>query len=337
MLGILNWYWLDLSCPIVRTLIVLLIVAVLTVISILKFYVYISCGFYREKVKMDGKTVIITGANGGIGKETAKEIAKRGAKVIMACRNEISAKKARDEIVDSTKNENIIVKQLDLSSQKSIRKFAEEIIRTEQRIDVLIHNAATSENSIKMTEDNLETTMATNYFGPFLLTHLLIDLIKRSAPSRIVIVGSELYRLCSLNLDNLNPQRHWFPLWLYYPSKYAIMLFSNELARRLDGTGVTVNCLHPGLIDSGIWRNVPVPLNWPLKLIVKGFFKNCEQGCQTSVYLACSEDIKDVTGKYFMDCREKSLSSGASDPNKAKKLWELTEKFVNLKTDDPKI
>jgi len=329
-------YGIDIS-HFLQALIAVVIVGFLTIVAVLKFYATVSCGYFRQQVKMDGKTVIITGANGGIGKETAKELARRGARVIMACRNVDNANAARDEIIKTTKNENVVVKKLDVSSQKSIREFAEDILRTEQRLDVLIHNAGTAENKLIKTEDNIELTMATNHFGPFLLTHLLIDLLKRSAPSRIVVVASELYRLASLNLDNLNPSSSWFPAYIYYPSKYANISFTLELAKRLEGTGVTANCLHPGMIDSGIWRNVPVPLNWPLKLIVKMFFKTPLQGCQTTVYLACSDEVKDVTGRYFMDCKERGLSSGATDMSKAKKLWELSEELVNLKQTDQKI
>lgn len=126
-------------------------------------------------------------------------------------------------------------------------------------------------------------------------------MLKKTTKSRIVIVASELYRFASLNLNNLNPTTY-IPAYLYYVSKYANIVFSLELARRLEGTGVTVNCLHPGMIDSGIWRNVPVPLNWPLKLIAKGFFKNPKQGAQTTIHLAVSEEVASVSGKYFLDC-----------------------------------
>lgn len=323
--------------PLVQALITLFVFGQLTVIALLKLYCIVSFRRFREKVNMNGKTVIVTGATGGIGKETARELATRGARVIMACRNLENAEKVRDDIVTLTKNENVIIKKLDLATQKSIREFAEDILRTEQRLDVLIHNAGTAEKKIIKTEDGLELTMATNHFGPFLLTHLLIDLLKRSAPSRIVVVASSLYQLTSLNLNNLNPSSSWFPPWIYYPSKYANISFTLELARRLEGSGVTANCLHPGLIDSGIWRNVPVPLNWPLKVIVKCFFKSPEQGCQTSVFLACSEEVKNVTGKYFVECQERSLNRGVSDMSKAKKLWELSEEFVKLKPTDPKI
>ncbi|CAH1121102.1 unnamed protein product [Ceutorhynchus assimilis] len=324
-------------CFILQALIAVVVVGFLTLVSLIKFYNKVTCRHLGKNVKMDGKTVIVTGPTSGIGKETVKELSKRGARVILACRNVENGRKVRDEIAESTKNQNLLVKKLDLSSQKSIREFAEDILKTEQRLDVLVHNAGTAENKIVQTEDGLELTMATNHFGPFLLTHLLIDLLKRSAPSRVVVVASSLYRLASLDLNNLNPSSSWFPPWIYYPSKYANISFTLELAKRLEGTGVTANCLHPGLVDSGIWRNVPVPLNWPLKLITKCFFKTPEQGCQTTVFLTCSEEVRNVSGKYFEDSREHSLTRGASDMSKAKKLWEVTEDIVKLKPADPKI
>jgi len=286
---------------------------------------------------MDGKVVLITGPTGGIGKETAKELARRGAKVVLACRNTQAGDEVKDEITKETGNNDIVVKKLDLSSFKSIREFAADFKQTEPKLHVLIHNAGTAETRTKVTEDGIEMTMATNHFGPFLLTHLLIDVLKKSTPARVVVVASELYRLSSVNLNKLNPVDTYFPVYLYYVSKYANILFTNELARRLEDTGITANCLHPGMINSGIWRNVPAPLSWPLKLIVKGFFKNPVQGAQTSLYVATAPEIEGVTGKYFMDCKERGLSSGAKDMNKAKKLWEKSEQLAQLKESDPKI
>ncbi|XP_023245685.1 retinol dehydrogenase 14 isoform X2 [Copidosoma floridanum] len=286
---------------------------------------------------MKGKTVLITGCTSGIGRETARDLAKRGARVIMACRNVVAATALKDELVKESSNNEIVVRKLDLSSLDSVRDFAKLINREENRLDVLIHNAGTAEMfNKKISDDGIEMTMATNHYGPFLLTHLLVDLLKRSAPSRVVVVASELYRLSTLNLDNVNPTTS-LPAYLYYVSKYANIVFSLELARRLEGTGVTVNCLHPGMIDSGIWRNVPAPLSWGLWLIVKGFFKTPEQGAQTTLHLAVAEELKTVSGKYFLDCHESSLSSGVSDPAKGKKFWELSENLVNLQPTDPKI
>uniref|UniRef100_A0A2M4AP46 Putative dehydrogenase with different specificities related to short-chain alcohol dehydrogenase n=1 Tax=Anopheles triannulatus TaxID=58253 RepID=A0A2M4AP46_9DIPT len=306
------------------------------VLSLIKYYLYLTCGQFNSARRMDGKTVIITGANSGIGKETARDLARRGARIIMACRNMETAKQARDEIVQETNNQNVVLLQLDLSSQASIREFAAEVLRTERKLDVLIHNAGFAETFRKSkSADGIEFTMATNHYGPFLLTHLLIDLLKRSEPSRIVVVASELYRFASVNLNNLNPVGS-LPAYLYYVSKCANIMFTRELARRLAGTAVTANCLHPGMIDSGIWRNVPFPLTLPMR-VIKSFFKTPVEGAQTTLYLACSEEVQGVTGKYFMDCKEASLSAGISDMDRARQLWEESAKIVNLTENDPKI
>jgi len=304
---------------------------------LLKLYLQLTKGVCTTNKKMNGKTVIVTGANSGIGRETALDLAKRGSRVIMACRNLESAAKVRDEIVNISKNENVVVRKLDLSSLQSVRDFAAEFNKTENRLDVLIHNAGVANTFKKMvTGDGLEATMATNMYGPFLLTHLLIDLMKKSKPSRIVVVASELYRIANVNLDNPNPLGG-FPAYLYYVSKYANILFTRELARRIEGTGVTANCLHPGMIDSGIWRNVPFPLNLPMKLVIKGFFKTPEEGAQTTLHLAMSDEVDGLNGKYFSDCREHGLSRGIQDMDKAKRFWEICVGLVQLKSSDPKI
>lgn len=312
---------------------------VVSVIFLVNIFCYLTCGVCKSTKRMDGKTVIITGANSGIGKETARKLASLGARVIMACRNLETAKEAQEDIVKTSGNSNVILKKLDLSSQKSVREFAADINKTEKQLNVLIHNAGMalairSHQSV----DGIELTMATNHYGPFLLTHLLIDLLKKTAPSRIVIVASELYKLSSVNLNNLNPVNLKPSAYLYYVSKFANIYFCRELAKRIAGSGVTANCLHPGMIDSGIWRNVPFPLNYPMKLITRGFFKTVEQGAQTTIHLAISEEVEGVSGKYFMDCKEAALNASAMDDEKATKLWEESAKLVKLDPkSDPKI
>ena len=287
---------------------------------------------------MEGKTVLITGANSGIGKETARDLAKRGARIIMACRNQDTANAVRDDIVKESGNNNVVVKKLDLGSQKSVREFAADVVQNEPRIDVLIHNAGMALAFRGQTsEDGIELTMATNHFGPFLLTHLLIDVLRKSSPARIVIVASELYRLASVNVDKLNPIGTFPAAYLYYVSKYANIYFARELARRLQGSGITVNFLHPGMIDSGIWRNIPFPLNLPMMAITKGFFKTTKAGAQTSIYLATSQEVNNVSGKYFMDCKEATLTAAAMDEEKGRKVWEESLKMANITEQDPKI
>jgi len=179
--------------------------------------------------------------------------------------------------------------------------------------------------------------MATNHYGQFLLTHLLIDLLKKSTPCRIVIVASECYRMSRFNLEkHINPI-DVMPGYLYYVSKSANIMHALELARRLKGTDITVNFLHPGMIDSGIWRNVPFPLSVGMAFLIKGFFKSTTEGAQTTLYLACSEELNGVSGKYFYDCQEKSLASYITVPQEHKKLWEESVKMVKLTEADPKI
>lgn len=243
-----------------------------------------------------------------------------------------------DEIIKETGNENVFIRKLDLSSLKSVRDFADGIVKSEKKIDVLIHNAGYAETfNKKMSEDGIEVTMATNHYGPFLLTHLLIDLLKKSTPCRIVIVASECYRMCRFNMKtHINPIDS-MPGYLYYISKSANIMFAMELAKRLKGSDITVNFLHPGMIDSGIWRNVPFPLSVGMAFLTKGFFKSTVEGAQTTLYLACSEELKNVSGKYFYDCQERSLADYISRPEDHKTLWEESAKIVRLTAADPKI
>ncbi|XP_031773418.1 retinol dehydrogenase 14 [Apis florea] len=325
------------SCPTLCYLAAAGSLVVLLVLLAVYLYARHTMGICKSKKRMDGKTVIITGCTSGIGRETARDIAKRGARLIMACRNLEMADKLKEELTKESGNENIVARKLDLSSFSSVREFARQINHEENRLDVLIHNAGTAQLFKKMvTEDGVEMTMATNQYGPFLLTHLLIDLLKRSKPSRIIIVASELYVFARLNLDNVNPTTT-MPGYLYYVSKYANIVFSLELARRLEGSGVTVNCLHPGLISTGIWKAVPPPFSWMLNNLLNVLSKTVEQGAQTTIHLAVSDEVDGISGKYFMDCKERELYCGVKDPAQAKKFWELNEAMVKLQSTDPKI
>lgn len=223
-----------------------------------------------------------------------------------------------------------MVKGLDLSSFKSVRDFATDIIATESRLDVLINNAGYAESfKSAKSADDIELTMATNHYGPFLLTNLLVDLLKKSGPSRIVIVASSLYYFCKADLENLNPVSV-LPVFIYYASKYANIMFSTELSKQLEGSNVTVNCLHPGIIDTGIWRNVPFPLSILIAFLCKFVFKTAEEGAQTTLYLAVSDEVLGVNGKYFSDCKEATLQPHVTNNRNCKILWEKSAKIVKL-------
>ncbi|XP_071947506.1 retinol dehydrogenase 14-like [Antedon mediterranea] len=282
---------------------------------------------------MKGKTVIITGANSGIGKETARDLARRGAKVILACRSLSKAQVASNDIRATTKSEEVYVKQLDISSLFSVRRFVEEIKREETRLDVLINNAgisAPSEQSI--TEEGLELTFATNHLGHFLLTNLLLDLLKKSAPSRIVIVAATAYRFGEASefefMSGYPNVEEYGPLGaMYCHSKLANVMFSLELAKRLEGTNVTVNCLHPGIVNTEFYNNSSKYLQ-NFGFFSRFVFKSPTEGAQTSIHLAVSEDVDGVTGRFFSDCREEKLEEIALDKYDARELWQRSEQLT---------
>ncbi|XP_038112520.1 retinol dehydrogenase 14 isoform X1 [Culex quinquefasciatus] len=317
------------------------VTTVAVLLSLVKYYLYVTCGKLTTSRNMEGKTVIITGANSGIGKETARDLAKRGARVIMACRNMETAKEAQEEIMGETNNNNLILKNIDVSSLASIRKFAQDIIATEPVIDVMIHNAGVAQGfNNKSTSDNLEFTMATNCFGPFLLSHLLIDLIKKSDQGRIIFVSSKLYRLGYIrrDLSNLNPLKYFslFPVQLYNQSKFVEIMYTQEMARRLAGTRITVNALHPGVVDTGIWRNVPFPLSIPFKPI-QMCFRTPKEGARCTVYATITPELETVSGKYFRGCKIEELHSRVENKEIQQKVWEKTCELVRLTPEDPKI
>jgi retinol dehydrogenase 14 len=235
--------------------------------------------------------------------------------------------------VEEFGNKAILVKKLDLSSQQSIREFAADILATETKIDVLIHNSGCASTSVKKKSvDDIEMTMATNHYGPFLLTHLLIDLLRNSAPARIVIISSAYYKTARVDLKNLNPL-DTFPFYLYYVTKTANIMFGLELAKRLIGSGITVNCVNPGMCNTAIFKKVPFPLN----LFVQNSFKSSKEGAQTAIMCVVDKSLEGVSGKYFSDCRETGLWEFVRDETKNEKFWEESIRIANVKTSDPKI
>ncbi|XP_033231888.1 retinol dehydrogenase 11-like [Belonocnema kinseyi] len=301
---------------------------------ILKIWNVLTLGKFNSSKRLDGQVAIVTGATGGIGYFTALDLAKRGAKVIIACRNLIKANEVKDQIVKLSGNENVVVKHLDLSSLKSVRNFAKEINASENRLDILLNNAGAGEQSNQKSEDGLELTLQVNVYGPFLLTNLLIDLLKKSAPSRIIHVSSILHRIGRLDFNNMNCEKGSSQIILYCHSKLYLTIASNEMARRLEGTGVTSNSLHPGLVRTEITRHTFFPLRHVTNIILKLFFKNAEEGAQTSIYLAVSDDVTKISGKYFSDCEEATAAGITHDPEIGKKFWEKCCTIVGLKPEE---
>ncbi|KPP75375.1 retinol dehydrogenase 14-like [Scleropages formosus] len=286
---------------------------------------------------MCGKTVIVTGANSGIGRATAAELLKMQARVIMACRDPRRAEEAAEHVRQEAGLQpggQVVVKVLDLASLKSVRGFCEEIIKEEPRIDVLINNAGVYQCPYSKTEDGFEMQFGVNHLGHFLLTCLLLDLLKKSAPSRIIMVSSKLYKCGEINFEDLNSEQSYDKAFAYGRSKLANLLFTLELAKRLEDSGVTVNALMPGIVRTNLGRHVHIPLlAKPLfSLISWAFFKTPLEGAQTSIYLACSSDVEGVQGKCFADCKEEELLPKATDEEVATKLWDISEIMVGLTT-----
>ncbi|XP_045765316.1 retinol dehydrogenase 11-like [Maniola jurtina] len=313
----------------------MLLVAFIVILIIIKFviiiwtYCKVSSGKCKFSGHLVGKVVIVTGANSGIGFETAKDLAQRGARVVLACRSLQRGACAKQIIETSSGNKDVRVLQLDLESFTSIRKFVDSIYETEKRLDVLINNAGMYVTDNKKTDDGVLRGMQINYFGPFLLTSLLLPLLQKSAPSRIVNVSSFLHTLGRIDFDNLNMEscKHQ----VYRNAKLCTVLITTELGRRLKGTGVTANCLHPGIVNTEMISNLNNILILAVLRLFQSFFKNSWEGAQTSIYLAVSPDVEKVSGKYFKDCHLAELTPKAQNIDVARKLWEVSEKIVKLK------
>jgi len=300
-----------------------------------KKYLNATMGICKSPNQLDGKTVIVTGASSGIGKETALELAHRGARVILACRNIKKADSVKEMIVKESGNENVVVRELDLASLSSVRKFAAEILKSESRLDVLINNAGCVTLEKTLTEDGLELQMQSNHFGHFLLTNLLLGLLKKSAPSRVINNSSMLHQFaCNFDVANLNSEISYNSSQVYYNSKLCQLLFSRYLAPLIMKDGVTINSLHPGAVQSELLRNAPAWFRCIAELAFRFLFKSSEEGAQTSIHLAVADEVATTTGEYFSDCKTASTSKLAKDDGLAKKLWEASEHFVKLTPEE---
>ncbi|XP_049952521.1 retinol dehydrogenase 13-like [Schistocerca serialis cubense] len=289
---------------------------------------------YENKTRADGKVVIITGANTGIGKETARELALRGATVVMACRDIQKCEKSRHEIVLESKNKYVYCRTCDLASLASIRKFCERFKNEHKRLDILINNAGVMRCPLSRTKDGIETQLGVNHMGHFLLTNLLLDIIKASAPSRIINISSIAHKRGKINIEDLNSEKQYDPGEAYNQSKLANVLFTKELAKRLEGTGVTVNAVHPGIVDTEITRhmsfyNSSISAVF-LKPFVKLFIKSPRKGAQTTIYVALDESLQNVSGKYFSNCKEEDVGPQGKEDVTAKWLWLVSEKWTKL-------
>jgi NAD(P)-dependent dehydrogenase (short-subunit alcohol dehydrogenase family) len=280
-----------------------------------------------------GKTILITGATSGIGLEASVAVARMGARMVMVGRDPNKTTQRVAEVKSRSGSSSVDSLLCDLASQKQVRNLAREVIEKYERLDVLVNNAGTVFMNRTLTEDGIEATFAVNYLSAFLLTNLLLDRLIRSAPSRIVNVSSDGHYSGSMDFSDLGFSRGmWtrniFPA--YARSKLALVLFTRELARRLQGTGVTVNAVHPGAVATNIWNRAPL-FTRPLFAILKRVAMiSPEHGGATIVYLAASPEVESTSGEYFEKNRARQPSRLAQDDTLATRLWAESTKLVRL-------
>ena len=274
---------------------------------------------------MKNKIVLITGATSGIGKETSLGLARLGATIVFTSRDRAKGEKTKSELIAATSNEHIDMLHCDLASFESIRTCCKEFTSKYDRLHVLINNAGVWDFSRRESKDGIENIFATNYLAPFLMTHLLLDVLIKSSPSRIINVTSGMH-YGAINFDDIEFTKNFSGAKAYRQSKLGLILFTRLLAKKLEGTGVTVNTVHPGMNKTGLGRDA----GGFSKMIFKMMGKDPKVGAQTSIYLASSPDVEHSTGEYFAKKEIKKSSKESYNMDVAQQLWDVSKKYVNV-------
>nr|XP_026486313.1 retinol dehydrogenase 11-like [Vanessa tameamea] len=295
----------------------------------------------KSKKRLDGKTTIVTGGTSGMGLRIATDFADRGARVIVACPFVDEGTRGRKFIVDKTGNEEVIFKLLDLASTASIRKFSEDVIKTEKRLDILINNAGVGNVEDFATKDGLNFTMQVNYFGQYLLTLLLLPLLRKTGnslePSRIVNTASILHNIGSVNFEKINCPNYWYPIQLYANSKLCLILFTRELAKRLKDLkefNVKVNSVDPGAVGTTIFNTTGKYYGGFITFLFSVLFKTPWEGAQTAIHVALDKKASLVSGELFKNCKLSRAKQTAYDDDLACSLWEESRKLIGLCVDE---
>jgi NAD(P)-dependent dehydrogenase (short-subunit alcohol dehydrogenase family) len=278
---------------------------------------------------MKGKTCIVTGASSGIGKVVARSLATLGASVIAVCRDQGRGEATVAEIKAASANEDVSLMLCDLTSQASIRAFAERFLSEHDELHVLVNNAGLIIGKRELTVDGIEHTFALNHLGYFMVTNLLLDVLKKSAPARIVSVASEAEKVGKIDFDNLQGERSYSGLRAYGTSKLANIVFTYELARRLSGTGVTANAVHPGPVATNFGQTGGAFMSFVTRIGAR-LMLTPEQGAETAIYLASSPEVEGVTGKYFTKKKEIRSIKQSYDPEVQQRLWEVSARLTGL-------
>ncbi|WHY20602.1 SDR family oxidoreductase [Paenibacillus sp. FSL H8-0261] len=279
---------------------------------------------------MRGKIALVTGANSGMGLATTVELARKGAKVIMVCRNRQRGEEALAAAKQKSHSEDIELMLCDLASLESIRSFAEEFTRKYPILDILINNAGVVTIKRQLTKDGFEMDLGVNHLGHFLLTNLLLEPLKAAEQGRIVVVASGAYKIGALHYEDPTLARRFNPAKAYARSKLANILFTKELAARLQGTRVTVNCVHPGAVGTNIGVNRETGFGKSILKLLSYFFLTPEQGADTAIYLATESDLQEVTGQYYYRRKNQELTPRAQNKQEAQRLWQWSQEQVGL-------
>ncbi|KAJ8732342.1 hypothetical protein PYW08_015072 [Mythimna loreyi] len=318
---------------------VLFIIAIIVIIALsVAVYQKSTNAICISRRRLEGRTVIVTGGTAGIGLHIATDLAHRGARVIIACPFEDEGINARKQIIQETENQNVIYKFLDLASLKSVRLFAADILKTEDRLDILLNNAGVGVPGDFQTADGMHFIMQVNYYGTFLLTLLLLPLLMRTGKpgesSRIITTASFLHMIGKVDIENLNRTNYWNKVRIYGNSKICLVLFANELTKRLKDSHVVINNVDPGLVGTKIYESLNRVCGTILRLVCLLFFKTPWQGAQTALHAALDKKAGEVSGAYFMNCEKVGAIKRAYCDKTAKALWKDSVRLVKLTEDE---
>lgn len=280
---------------------------------------------------LEGRTALVTGATSGIGRVAAKALAGLGAELFLVARSRERGEATLAEIRERAGSERVSLLYGDLASQRAVREVAERFLAAERPLHLLVNNAGVLMRRRRETEDGVETTLAVNHLAPFLLTSLLMERLRESAPARVVTVASGAHRWAEdgLDFDDFEGRAHYRPMQQYGRSKLANILFTRELARRLEGSGVTANALHPGFVGTRFAMNNGLLATVAMTL-VRPFARTPEQGADTLVYLCAAPELEGVTGRYYVDRRERHPAKNARRDEDARRLWEWSAERAGL-------
>jgi NAD(P)-dependent dehydrogenase (short-subunit alcohol dehydrogenase family) len=277
---------------------------------------------------MDGKVCIVTGANSGIGRETALGLAQQGAHVVMLVRNEERGNEAKEYVIEKSCSRSIDLMLCDLSSMEQIRRFSKDYREKYNRLDVLINNAGAVISKREQTAEGFEKTFAVNYLAPFLLTQELLPILRSSSPSRVINLTSGLHSRAKVNLENLQSEGKYKGMNAYGSAKLMVVLFTYKMARELEGTGVTCNVVSPGFVATNLGRSSGSRMNSIMFGMMKPFQLSPTEGAETSLYAATTPDLEEVSGRHFAKSQEKKSAEATYDTDLQDELWDTTLKLL---------